>query len=150
EVATENTHDAMALLMEADALRREASAGLADPGTVYRRAGDPSDHALPVGAWDVLSFVDGLRSARTVASESDLSETRALRLLKELEERGILRALPNEAPEPTVLVVSSSPALQRLMRLALQRVGLRPLLFDAGADALASLDETRPSVMIVD
>ena len=150
EVATEHTHDAMALLMEADALRQDLGAGLADPATVYRRAGDPTDVPLPEGAWDVLAHVDGLRSARTVASEGDAGETRSLRLLRQLEELGVLAPLPVEAPEPTVLVVSASSAMQRLIRLSLLRIGLRPLLFDSGADALGSLDETRPSVVVVD
>lgn len=152
QVPTEHTHDAMALLMEADGLRRQLDAGLADPGAVYVRSGDPTrtDVDLPDGAWDVLAHVDGLRSARTVASDSDLGEGRALHVLRRLEEAGVLAKRPSEGPEPTVLVVSRSTAMQRLVRLALQRVGLRPLLFDEGEQALAVLDEARPSVLVVD
>jgi len=48
------------------------------------------------------------------------------------------------------MVVCASPALQRLIRLSLQRVGLRPELFEAPADALAALDAVRPRVLVVD
>lgn len=150
QVPTEHTHDAMGLLMEADALRQELGAGIADPAIVYRRDGDPTLATLPEGAWDVLAHVDGHRSARTVASDSDLGEGRALGILKRLEEVGVLAALPSDAPEPTVLIVSTSTAMQRLVRLALQRVGLRPLLFTEGGRALEALDEVRPTVVVVD
>lgn len=150
QVPTEHTHEAMGLLMEADELRREMDAGVADPARIYRRAGDPTLRPLPEGAWDVLAHVDGLRSARTVASDSDLGEGRALRILQQLEDAGVLAPLPSEGPEPCVLVVSTSTAMQRLVRLALQRVGLRPLLFGDAAEAIAVLDEARPSVVVVD
>lgn len=150
EVATEHTYDAMSLLMEADELRRDLGGGLAHPAAVYRRAMDPTDADLPEGAWELLPHVDGLRSARTVAADSDLGEARALRLLRRLEELGVLEASPDDAPEPTVLVVSPSDALRRLVRLALLRVGLRPLLFASGDEALAAIDEARPSVVVVD
>lgn len=150
QVPTERTYEAMGLLMEADTLRRELEGGMADPAAIYRRSGDPTLVTLPDGAWDVLSHVDGLRSARTVASDSDLGEGRVLGILKRLEEVGVLAPLALEGPEPTVLVVSASSAMQRLVRLTVQRVGLRPLLFVTGDDALAVLDEVRPSVVVVD
>lgn len=150
QVPTEHTHDAMGLLMEADALRRDLSEGTADPAAVYERVGDPTALTLPDGGWEVLAHVDGLRTARAVASDSDLGEARALRILRRLEELGVVGGRIGDVPEPTVLVVSASPAMQRLVRLALQRVGLKPLLFDAGDEALGSLDVTRPSAIVID
>lgn len=150
QAPTDRTYDAMALLMEADALRQELDLGIADPATVYRRVGDPTALELPVGAWEVLALVDGFRSARTVASEGDHGEERTLRLLSRLEELGVIEGLAPEVPEPVVLVVSPSNARARLVRLTLQRVGLRPMLFEDGEAALAHLDEARPSAFVVD
>jgi CheY-like chemotaxis protein len=150
QVPTSGSYDAMALLMEADALRRDLDAGTAAPSAVYRRVGDPTEHDLPAGAWELLPLLDGRRPARTVVADADLAEAEGLRLLRRLEEAGVIEELPREEPEPVVLVVSPSPALQRLIRLALQRVGLTPALFDAGEEALAAVDEVRPSVVVVD
>lgn len=150
QVPSDSSYDAMMLLMEADELRRELDAGTADPGAIYRRAGDPTALDLPDGAWEVLGLVDGVRPARTVASEADLGEGRTLRLLARLEELGALERVPRDGPEPVVLVVSTSPALQRLIRLLLDRVGLRPEGVDALDAALAAVDEVRPTVLVVD
>lgn len=150
QVPTERTYDAMALLMEADALRQELDQGTAAPEAVYRRVGDPTQHTLPEGAWEVLAHVDGFRTARTVASEGDLGEERTLRVLTRLEELGVIEALVAEGPEPVVFVVSPSDARARLIRLALQRVGVRPMLFEQADAALAHLDEARPSVLVVE
>jgi CheY-like chemotaxis protein len=150
QVPTSGSHDAMALLMEADALRRDLDAGTADPSAVYRRVGDPTEHELPAGAWELLPLLDGRRPARTVVADADMTEVEGLRLLRRLEEAGVIEELPREEPEPVVMVVSPSSALQRLIRLALQRAGLTPVLFDAGEEALAAVDEVRPSVVVVD
>jgi len=150
QVPTEGSHDAMRLLMEADAMRRELDEGTADPATVYRRVGDPTDHELPPGAWDLLGLVDGYRPARTIVADVDLGEGQALRLLRRLEDLEVIERVARDVPDPAVMVVCASPALQRLIRLALQRVGLRPELFDGPADALAALDAVRPRVLVVD
>jgi hypothetical protein len=150
QVPASTTYDAMMLLMEADELRRELDEGTADPSTVYRRAGDPTTLDLPDGAWELLGLVDGRRPARTVAAEADLGEGRALRLLQRLEEAGAIEPTARDGPEPAVMVVCASPALQRLIRLVLQRVGLRPEIFDGAEAALAAIDELRPSVLLLD
>lgn len=150
QVPTEGSHDAMRLLMEADALRRELDEGTADPATIYRRVGDPTDHELPPGAWDLLGLVDGYRPARTIVADVDLGEAEALRLLRRLEELEVIEGVARDGPDLAVMVVCASPALQRLIRLSLQRVGLRPELFDSPAAALASLDAVHPRVLVVD
>lgn len=150
QVPTEGSHDAMRLLMEADAMRRELDEGTADPATIYRRVGDPTDHELPPGAWDLLGLVDGFRPARTIVADVDLGEAQALRLLRRLEDLQVIEGVARDGPDPAVMVVCASPALQRLIRLSLQRVGLRPELFDSPATALAALDAVRPRVLVVD
>jgi len=150
QAPTEGSHDAMRLLMEADAMRRELDEGTADPATIYRRVGDPTDHELPPGAWELLGLVDGFRPARTIVADVDLSEGQALRLLRRLEDLQVIEGVARDGPDPAVMVVCASPALQRLIRLSLQRVGLRPELFEAPADALAALDAVRPRVLVVD
>lgn len=150
QAPTEGAHDAMRLLMEADELRRSLDEGTADPATVYRRIGDPTDHELPAGAWDLVGLVDGYRPARTIVADVDLGEGEALRLLRRLEEIGVIEPVDRDGPDPAVMVVCASPALQRLIRLSLQRVGLRPELFESPDAALAALDDVRPKVLVVD
>jgi CheY-like chemotaxis protein len=150
QVPTSGSYDAMALLMEADGLRREMDAGTAAPGAVYRRVGDPTEHELPPGAWELLPLLDGRRPARTIVADADLAEGEGFRLLKRLEESGVVVEVTPEGPATAVMVVSPSPALLRLIRLALQRVGLAPVLYETGEEALAAVDEVRPSVVVVD
>ncbi|MEX2500937.1 MAG: DUF4388 domain-containing protein, partial [Trueperaceae bacterium] len=104
-VPSDGGHDAMMLLMEADALRRELDQGGAEPATVFRRAGDPTTHELPEGAWDLLGLVDGILPARLVAAESDLGEERGLRVLLRLADLGVIEPVHDRAPDLVALVV---------------------------------------------
>lgn len=150
QVPPEHTYDAMSLLMEAAALREELDEGRATPSTLYRRAGDPTEVELPPDAWEVLGLIDGRRSARSIASDTDLGEERTYGLLAVLERHGVIEPQPFAQEEPLVLAVSPSAGVQRLLRLALQRVGLRVRLARGGEAALAALQEERPHVVVVD
>lgn len=151
QVPTEDAHDAMALLMEAASLRAEVDAGVADPDTLYRQAGDPTAADLPAGAWELLGLIDGRRSARSVAADADLSEPRAYRLLADLEARGVLAAQPFPDADPAALVVSPSVAMRRILRLVLHRTGVRAILpGDTDGDAERALLEAHPRLVVVD
>lgn len=121
-----------------------------DPHVVLERVGDPTAHVLSPEAWDVLGLVDGRRSARALAAESDLPVARTLALLAELLEAGVLAPAPDAATPATVLVACADPAEARLLRLALLRHGTRPRLVGDVETAAASFDELRPSAVVVD
>lgn len=150
QVPPQRTHDAMGLLMDAASLRQQLDAGQASPSVLYRRAGDPTEADLPPDAWEVLSQVDGRRSARSIASESDMGEERTYGLLALLEAQGVVEPQPFAQEEPLVLALSPSSAVQRLIRLALQRAGLRVRLADDGVAAMALLRDEHPHVVVVD
>lgn len=143
-------HDAVQLLMAADALRRDLDEGTADPATVYQRADDPTKYDLPEGAWDLLGLLDGRLAARTVVAEADMTEIDGLRVLHRMERLGVIRATAATGSETVVLVLGSEPTLQRLLRLALQRAGMRAELVETPDEAFAGIDRVRPHVILVD
>lgn len=150
QVPTEGGHDAMQLLMDADALRRDLDGGSADPASVYERVGDPTRHDLPAGSWELLGVIDGRLPARTVVAEAEMTETDGLRLLHHMAELGILQEVARAGPDTAVLVFCAGPAMQRLLRLALQRAGLRSETFADADAAFDALDRVRPHVLLVD
>lgn len=121
-----------------------------DPDAVLKRVGDPTAHALSPEAWEVLSLVDGRRSARALAAESDLPEPQTLALLAELLGAGVLAPADDAATPATVLVACADPAEARLLRLALLRHGTRPRLVADVEAAEARFEELRPSAVVVD
>lgn len=150
QVPTGHTLDAMALLMRVAQQRAGYVDGAIAPDTIYRRASDPTRSTLPEGAWEVLGLLDGRRSAAGVAAESDLPEQSVFQILHRLEVLGIVQPAPYVVEEPLVLVVSGSSAMQRLLRLTLQRARFRPHLamdFEAGLDCL---HELYPHAIVVD
>jgi CheY-like chemotaxis protein len=150
QVPVEGGHDAMQLLMDADALRRDLDAGSADPSTVFERAGDPTRFDLPAGAWDLLGLINGRLPARTVVAEAEMTETDGLRLLRRMAEIGVIRQATRSGSEAVVLVLCRSNALQRLLRLALQRASMRAELFGDPDEAFEALDRVRPHVLLID
>ena len=150
QTPTEHSLDTMALLMRADGHLQEFREGSVEPSAVLRRIGDPSKAALPADAWELLAYVDGRRSARAVASEVDLPEMRAYRILHELEQAGVLAALPIAEEEPLVLVLTPSEALGRLVRLALQRARFRTRIAADAADARRTIEEEHPRALVID
>lgn len=150
QTPTGHSLDTMALLMRADGYLQEFREGSVEPSAVLRRIGDPSKASLPADAWELLAYVDGRRSARAVASEVDLPEMRAYRILFELEQAGVLSALPIAEEEPLVLVLTPSEALGRLVRLALQRARFRSQVAQGAADAWRILGEEHPRALVLD
>lgn len=142
--------DAMLVLLEVAGMWQDVRADAVDGATVFARRGDPTSVALPDGAWEVLSQVDGRRSVRAVAAEADIPARRTYAILAELEELGVLARVPFPHEEPLVLVVSPSHALQRLLSLAAERVGVRTTVVGSGADAVATARGERPKAIVVD
>ena len=122
----------------------------APPEAVFKRSGDPTLVTLPAGGWEVLGQVDGWRSARTLAAESDMPERRLLAVLGELEKLGVIERSPYPADEPLVLVVSASPALTRLITLALRRSGVRAAHVGTADDVFAGINEHHPRALVLD
>lgn len=150
QVPTHHTVDAMALLMTVAQRLHEFEGGTAEPDAIYRREGDPTKVAMPEGAWEVLAVVDGKRSARSLAAELDMTERHVLHLLYRLEAVGVIEPQPFRMEDPLVLAVSPSSALQRLLRLSLQRARLRAEVamdYDAALQAVSAL---HPSALVVD
>lgn len=149
QVPTEHTLDAMMLLMEV-AKRLDEWANRVDPGSLFERVGDPTKVTMPQGGWEVLGYVDGKRSAASIAAELDLPERAVYRILYELQQSGIIRPLPFQLEEPLVLVVSQSSALQRLMCLALQRARLRTDIAHDTAEAMTYVHAQHPRAIVLD
>lgn len=144
------TFEAQMLLLEVASRLEGWQEGRLAAETVFDRHGDPTKLELPKGAWEVLGYVDSRRSAGSIAAELDLPEREVYRILLDLEECGAIRRSPFQIHEPLVLVVAASSALLRIMRLALKRARLRPILahdFDAALSAMAS---HKPQAVVID
>ncbi len=150
QVPTEHTFDGMSLLMEVIRRIDEWKVGQVAPEDIFERYGDPTDIVMPEGGWEVLGHVNGRRSAASVSAELDLSEKHVYHLLFELQETGIIRPTGFTIDEPLILVVCYSSALQRLIRLSLQRAGLRPVLAETFREGFALLQKEHPQAIIVD
>lgn len=142
-----NAHD---LLMAVAQRLHEFEAGTAAPDDIFLRVGDPTTVEMPTGGWEVLGYVDGKRTARSIAAELDLTERHVFHLLHVLVERGVIEEQPFRMEDPLVLAVSPSSALQRLLRLSLQRARLRAAVALDYQDALDTLSDIRPSALVVD
>lgn len=150
QVPTGHDFDAMRMLFEVAQRLHEWSQGGVDPTAVFVKASDPTKVSLPKGGWEVLGYIDGKRSASSVAAELDLPEQQVYYILHELLTQGIIRVAPFAVEEPLILVVSGSNAVQRLLRLALRRARLRTILA-ADADAARQLLlAERPRGLVVD
>jgi hypothetical protein len=141
--------DAMRVLLDVLAEREDAGFGV-DPDVVLERVGDPTTASLPPEAWDVLALVDGQRSARAVAAETDLPEGRALALLGVLADAGVVDRAPDAVAPADVLVVAAPGAEARLLRLALLRAGVRPELVADFVAADERFEALRPAAVVVD
>lgn len=150
QVPTDHTFDAMQLLMEVVQRLDDYQEGAVAPDTVFRRAGDPTKVDMPAEAWDVLAVVDGRRTARSVAADVDLAERQVFHLLHVLASNDVIAPVPYELHEPVVLVVSPSSALQRILRLTLQRARLHPHIVLDPAKALEHARRERPSAVVID
>jgi CheY-like chemotaxis protein len=149
-VPTGHHVDAMMVLLEVAGHFQDESADRVGPTAVFERAGDPTAVPLPEGAWEVLSHVDGKRSARSMAAEVDLPIRQSYGILAALEARGVIARVAYPIEEPLVLVVSPSHALQRLLRLSLERIGARTVLTADTATLMAKVAVERPRAIVVD
>jgi CheY-like chemotaxis protein len=145
-VPTTHGIDALSALLRAAG----AGSGAMEHDAVPAMAADPSSRPLPPGGWEVIAAVDGRRSARSIAAEVDLPERETLELLAELERLGVIGCLPEPPVEPLVLVVSRSEAMQRLLRLTVERVGARVAAAGDDEAMAAAVARERPRAAIVD
>ena len=145
----EHALDAVQLLMET-AQRLHEWESAVPARAVFEKSGDPTKVSLLKGSWEVLGYVDSKRSARSIAAELDVPEKQVYRILAELEAKGVIQALSFAPETPLVLFVSPSSALQRLVRLTLQRARLEVLLADDPAGGLDALAAARPQAVVVD
>lgn len=150
QVPTDHTFDGMFLLMEMLSRIDAWKAGLVKAEDIFERCGDPTRIEMPEGGWDVLGQVNGRRSAASIAAETDLSEKHVYHLLYQLQEAGVIRLSSFTVDEPTVLVVCYSSALQRLLRLSLQRAGLRLQIADSFRYGIEFLLKSHPQAIVVD
>ncbi len=146
----EHSVDAMSLLIRLAAKQEEYAATDVAPQAVFVRAGDPTKVDMPAGGWEVLASVDGRRSARTIAAELDLTEKHVYHLLGELAGLGVIELSPITADDPLVLIVSPNSALQRLIRLGLQRAGFTAAAAYRYEETEAAIDEHHPSALVLD
>ena len=150
QVPTEHTFDAMQLLMEVIRRLNNWKEGSADPSLVFERKGDPSKLELPPVTWEILGHVDGKRTGLSIAAEMDLSEKQVYHLLFVLERAGVIQPASYTTQNPTILLVSPSSALQRLMRLSLRRANLAPQLVDSYVSGVSYVRNQHPQMIVVD
>lgn len=150
QAPTSHAVEAMSLLMSVAQRLHEFEGGVVHPDTIFVRHGDPTKVTMPAGAWEVLGYVDGKRTARSIASELDLTERHVMHILFELESLAVIEPQPIQVEDPLVLAVSPSSALQRLLRLSLQRARLRAEVALDYEDALRVLPDIHPSALVVD
>jgi hypothetical protein len=137
----------MQILMQAEEAR--AGAGAIDPETILERIGDPTATDLPPAAWELLGLIDGRRSARALAAETDLAEGSTYGVLADLVAAGVVGLVSDAVAPPVVLVLSGDDSERRLLRLTLLRHGVRPYLVGDLAGADGAFDQLRPSAVIV-
>lgn len=142
--------DAGLLLMRALGSIEEYKEHSVPPQAVFSRSGDPTLVQLPPGGWEVLGHVDGRRSARAIAAELDLAARQVYAILGALEQAGVVERSPYPADEPLVLVKSGSPALQRLIELALLRSGFRTVHVVDLEAVFPAIAEHHPRAMVLD
>jgi hypothetical protein len=139
--------DPIQILMQAEEAR--AGAGAMDPDSVLERIGDPTTSELPPAAWELLGLIDGRRSARALAAETDLAEGSTYGVLADLVAAGVVGVVRDAVAPPLVMVLSSDDTERRLLRLTLLRHGVHPHLVGDLASADAVFAELRPSAVIV-
>ncbi|MBA2668076.1 MAG: DUF4388 domain-containing protein [Trueperaceae bacterium] len=149
-VPTGHHVDAMMVLLHVAGHWQDQRADRVEGATVFDRAGDPTAQPLPGGGWDVLAHVDGKRSARTVAAEVDLPVRQVFAVLAELEALGVIGRTAYPLEEPLVVVVSPSHALQRLLRLTVERVGARTVATSDAPTTFAAVAVERPQALLLD
>lgn len=142
--------DTLAVLMQVVQQLDDYKQGHAQPEAIYLRRGDPTQASVPAGGWEVLGYVDGRRSAASIAAELDLAERQVYRILYQLEQAGIVAPSPYPGELSAVLVLSHDALLSRLIQLSLRRAGLSPLLAVSAEEGLEQLKARHPRAVVVD
>lgn len=142
--------DAMMLLMQVTQRLAEYEEGAIEPTAVYRKALDPTEVEMPANGWEVLAAVDGRRNAASVAADSPLPERHAYLVLYSLQHLGVIERSPFQVEVPLVLLLSSSNAQGRLLRLLLQRCRVLPHLESEPRKAMTFLADRHPRAIVVD
>lgn len=145
EHALDTTIIMVEIIKQLDRVRRSS----VKPHTIFARSGDPTKVEMPAGGWELLSYLDGKRSAASIVSELDMPERQAYALLSELQEREIIEPQPFQAEEPTVLLIAAHELLRRLLRLALQRARLQPLIAQSHTQGMALVARDRPKAIVI-
>jgi CheY-like chemotaxis protein len=116
----------------------------------FTKTGDPTKVTLPDGAWDVLGLLDGKRSTSSIAAELELPERQVYRIFQDLQDLELIAPVSHDLEDPLVLIFSNSEAMQRLMRLSLQRASLR-VVTAVETDNLAELiDKYHPQAIVIE
>ena len=150
QIPTEHAFEAMPLLMQVIKNVNNWKKGHAKGGTIYERAGDPTNIQLPDGSWEILGYVDGKRNAFSIASELDMQQRQVMFILNELEQSQIIKPSKFKNKPQLVLAISPSSAYQRLINLSLLRSGYMPKLESAYISGLRFLESYNPHLIIVD
>lgn len=150
QVPTEHTLDAMMLLMEVATRLEEFKKGAVNANIVFEKSGDPTGVKLSAGMWEVLGHVDGKRTALSIAVETDFPEREVYNLLYQLQHQQLITPTPYQIADPIVLILSPSSAMQRLMRLGLQRARLQVEISHTTEEAFGMIESLRPQAIVVE
>jgi hypothetical protein len=146
----EHSYDAMSLLMQVAQQLADYEEGAASPGAVYRQVGDPTKVEMPVNGWEALASADGRRTAASIAAELELPERQVYHVLHKLERLGVVEPSPFQVESPQVVVLTSSHAHARLLRLLLLRCRTLPRIESEPQACLGYLAENHPRALVVD
>ena len=146
----EHSFDTLMLLMEVLGRLELWQQGSAPPNSVFERAGDPTRAELSQSSWEVLGYVDGRRSARSIAAELDLPEGEVFHLLHELQSAGVVAPTRFPSAALLALVLSPNQGLQRLIALNLQRADLATHSAETAAAGLEYVRGQHPHVIVVE
>ena len=148
---TSDATDVMTLFMEVTKRLGDWTTERVSEKAVFHKAGDPTKLGLSEWDWEVLGYVDGERSAASIAAEVELPERQVYHRLYQLERCGAVRLDPAEAQPPGVLLFSADNLMGRLMRLALRRVALKTYFVQSmnPERGLVAVQERRPKALVL-
>jgi CheY-like chemotaxis protein len=150
QVPTAHTLDTNMIMMEVVKRIDEWQASDIKSNMRFTKTGDPTKVTLPDGAWDVLGLLDGKRSTSSIAAELELPERQVYRIFQDLQDLELIAPVSHDLEDPLVLIFSNSEAMQRLMRLSLQRASLR-VVTAVETDNLAELiDKYHPQAIVIE
>lgn len=148
---TGDSTDVMTLFMEVAKRLGDWTTERVSEKVVFHKAGNPTKLGLSEWDWEVLGYVDGARSAASIAAEVELPERQVYYRLYQLERCGAVRPDPAEAQPPSVLLFSADNLTGRLMRLAMRRVALKPYFVQSldSERGIVAVQERRPKALVL-